>query len=142
MLLMNLEDLTKKTVKDQTAHVRVYAGNKIRFSKTAIEALDYNGSNRIVVSRDPATGNFYAFVVDKDNTAFRGRELTGANKDSFASEDLATILGGKDAEWNLSGEPILNGDIVIFQLSEVVTPEVAAEAPQEEVNDFQELNAE
>ena len=117
----NAENLTNKKGL-QLADLRVFASSKIRLSEDALTKLGYDDNSRIHILQDLsgalAIGTVPSTVDGEPNK--EGRPINSSRE--FSHQLIAHKLGGAHAEWELSGEPILNPntDRVWFVLAETL----------------------
>lgn len=112
----------------QSSDIKVYSGNKIRFSAEAIQKLNLSGRNVIIQKLADGT----LVIASTNSEAGNGRPVS--DKGEFSHQALSGLLGGKDSEWAITGEgqvhpvtediyfaleQIVNGADVQKQLAEV-----------------------
>lgn len=115
------ENLTNKKGL-QLADLRVFASSKIRLSEEALTKLGYDDNSRIHILQDLsgtlAIGTVPSEVDGEPNK--EGRPINSSRE--FSHQLIAHKLGGAHAEWELSGEPIVNPNTnrVWFVLAETL----------------------
>jgi len=99
----------------ELADLKIFSNNKIRISGEAYAKLKMTSDHTLMISRNPEDGQVAIYATKQEGL---GRSLN--SKREFTHQNIATILGGKNSEWAVTGEGVVNPmtNDVWFELSQ------------------------
>lgn len=103
MFNFNNHEVVTSNKKVQKADVKVYAQNKVRFSDNALSRIGLVGEMKVIVSKDKESGMIAIYATARTG---EGRKLTKDN--GTTHEETALALGGRGAEWAVTGDGQIN----------------------------------
>jgi len=143
MFNFNNHEVVTNNKKSQSADIKVYAQNKVRFSEEALKRIGLTEGMFVVITQDRESKDVAIFATSRSGY---GRKLTKDN--GTTHEETAKVLGGRGAEWAITGDGQVNpaSNERWFALTQTVeskdTEEVVEEIAPVEIDHTMQANVE